>query len=81
MGQGLFLTHSTDRVPFAAEQGEKFMVPVGRFEVDATRQGRFARGERTRPIAAVGPVEIVRTIPAVAGGGKKETVAVNGSEK
>ena len=57
------------------------MVPVGRFEVEATRQGRFARGERTRPIVATAPIEIVRTIPAVASSGKKEFVAISAFEK
>ena len=78
-GKGLFLTHSTDRKPEVA--GFFLHHLVVRFEAEAPRVVRTVRVERTRPIVATSPVEVGRITIVVAGGGKKETVAVNGSEK
>ncbi len=79
MGQGLVLTHSTDSIPVVADAAARVLVVRTEAEAEAPRAARV-RAERTRPVVAVVPVAVERTVPAEAGGGKKETVTIGAGE-
>lgn len=72
-------THSPDRTTVVAVAAAHFL--VARVETEDPRVVRVVRVERTRPVDAVVPSEVERTIPAVAGVGEEEAVAVSAGEE
>ena len=53
---------------------------VVRAEIEVPRVARVVGVERTRPVDAMAPSDVERTVPTVASGGQKESVAVRAGE-